>query len=371
MNPADTDPLVDISSQAFDERSPALAISALSLSCTVKAAIPSKTKKYDTTEAVEEFYRDHLASLRNGGNHLYEKAATGIYTIYRPRIIKIARKYRSLSPVFGEDDLQQEALIAVLQALRKYRHSPDIKMKFSTYLEWSIRNIFQRAIGNRDKYVEIFTPAGAFWKTMSYARFIEHKKTLEKEGYTYTTKKRFCYLSEALPEEEDLEARLNETSMAPQEYQAFEGSSEGLAETEKTGTGEDAAAESEPGTPVNGSGSGNGLNLEMIDGLYRQWRRLPDRPSLTPNDPLVLRIYGLCRQDSEAFSLPSGNNNAGIGDEAERSALSTIARSLARHSDDSVPRIPFSMSLRAAIRTAMKALRRARALEEKGGVSDE
>ena len=145
--------------------------------------------------------------------------AFGIYAIYRPRIIKIARKYRSLSPIFGEEDLQQEALIAILQALRKYKHSPDILMKFSTYLEWSIRNIFQRAIGSRDKYVEIYGRDGAFEKTMGYGKFVEQKKALEDAGCTYTTKKRFCYLSEVLLDE-DLEAKLDQAGLAPYEYSA-------------------------------------------------------------------------------------------------------------------------------------------------------
>ena len=146
--------------------------------------------------------------------------AFGIYAIYRPRIIKIARKYRSLSPIFGEEDLQQEALIAILQALRKYKHSPDIRMKFSTYLEWSIRNIFQRAIGSRDKYVEIYGRDGAFEKTMGYGKFVEQKKALEDAGCTYTTKKRFCYLSEVLWDD-DLEAKLDQAGLAPYEYPAY------------------------------------------------------------------------------------------------------------------------------------------------------
>ena len=49
-------------------------------------------------------------------------------------------------------------------------------MKFSTYLEWSIRNIFQRAIGCRDKYVEIYARDGAFEKTMGYGKFVGAEK---------------------------------------------------------------------------------------------------------------------------------------------------------------------------------------------------
>ena len=285
--------------------------------------------------------------------------AFGIYAIYRPRIIKIARKYRSLSPIFGEEDLQQEALIAILQALRKYKHSPDIRMKFSTYLEWSIRNIFQRAIGNTDKYVEIYRGDGTFEKTMGYGKFVGQKKALEDSGCTYTTKKRFCYLSEVLMDE-DLEAKLDQAGLAPYEYPCRNsGKTRGDAgdrgrRARGRGRGARGAGISAPG---NGSGSYNGLNLQMIDGLYRQWART--RSVVNESDPLVLRIYALCRQESEAFSLPPGSNGALVSaDEVERSALSAIVRSLARHDDNSVPKIPFSLCLRVALKRSRETLRK-------------
>jgi RNA polymerase sigma factor (sigma-70 family) len=339
---------------------PEVTVSPSSLARTVKTTIPSKARKYDTSQAVEELYREHAASLRQGEEGFYEKVAFEIYTIYRPRIIKIARKYRSLSPIFGEEDLHQEALIAILQALRKYRHSPDIRMKFSTYLEWSIRNIFQRAIGCRDKYVEIYRRDGTFEKTMGYGKFVEQKKALENEGCTYTTKKRFCYLSEVLPDD-DLEARLEQAGLAPYEYSGDSGMQEGEDENQRADAGEEPA-ETEPGeeeetaAPPAGSGPLNGFNLQAIDGLYRQWARSPGKA--TEGDPIVLRIYDLCRQNGEAFSLPSGNNGAAVSaDEVERSALLAIAQSLAHHDDDSVPKIPFSTSLRVAMKRSMQALR--------------
>ncbi len=363
------DPLVDIRDTGSDAREAALAVSASSLSRSVRATIPSGTKKYDTTQAVEEFYCEHLDSLRDGGNGLYEKLTVGIYSIYRPRIIKIARKYRSLSPIFGEDDLQQEALIAILQALLKYRHSPDVKMKFSTYLEWSIRNIFQRVIGNRDKYVEIYGPDGAFFKTMSYARFIEQKKSLEKEGYTHTTKKRFCYLAETLPEE-NLEARLRETTLSPYEYPSYQGSLENPAEADVTQRNEEAVKdEGEAGTPApkNGSGPGNGLNLQVIDGVYQKFARSSPKCEVTENDPVVLRIYDLCREYGEEMLLPFRNNGANIDpEEARRSMLSAIRQGLMRHDNDSFPPVPFSVSLRVSITRSVHGLLKAHR-QAKGG----
>jgi len=220
MNPEETGPPLDMLAILSDGQKPPLTVSPSSLTRTIKATMPSKARKYDTSQAVEKLYREHAASLREGKEGLYEKVAFEIYATYRPRIIKIARKYRSLSPIFGEEDLRQEALIAILQALQKYRHSPDVRMKFSTYLEWSIRNIFQRAIGSRDKYVEIYGRDGVFYRTMGYGKFVEQKKALEDAGCTYTTKKRFCYLSEVLLDD-DLEAKLDQTGLAPYEYSAY------------------------------------------------------------------------------------------------------------------------------------------------------
>ncbi len=367
MNPEDMDVPVSMVAIPFQGVKPAIAVTASSLALAVKAAMPSKARKYDASRAVEELYRKHADSLQRGEAGVYEKAAFGMYAIYKARIVKIARKYRSLNPIFGEEDLQQEALIAILQALRKYRHSPDIQMKFSTYLEWSIRNIFQRAIGSRDKYVEIYSPDGAFEKTMGYGKFVEQKKALEDAGCTYTTKKRFCYLSE-VPWGEDLEAKLNQAGLAPYEYLAE--TPDKLAEMRETRTGEEPGEE-EPeeerriSTRASGSRSRNGLNLRTIDGLYRQWAR--SRPEASESNSLVLRIYDLCRQESEAFSLPSGNNGASVGNDEERAVLTAIARGLGRHDDGAVPHIPFSLFLRVQIKRSLEALRKRQNPPSEGG----
>jgi RNA polymerase sigma factor (sigma-70 family) len=369
MSPEETGPPFDTLAVLSDE--PAVTVSASSLARTVRATLPSKTRRYDTSQAVEELYRTHADSLRQGEVGLYEKIAFGIYAIYRPRIVKIARKYRSLSPIFGEEDLQQEALIAILQALRKYRHSPDIRMKFSTYLEWSIRNIFQRAIGSRDKYVEIYGSDGTFEKTMGYGRFVEQKKALEGAGCTYTTKKRFCYLSEVL-RDNDLEAKLDQADLAPYEYSTHPETSEGaqeMHETEENGEREDEQGD-EPETTVSyyQLDSGNGLNQEM-NSLYRQWARSPGRSDVTENDPVVLRIYDLCRERAEELFLPFRHNNGASVDaeEVRRCVLAAIVRGLASHDDDAVPHVPFFLSLTAAMRRSVETLRKKQSASEQGG----
>jgi RNA polymerase sigma factor (sigma-70 family) len=370
MSTKESGPPHDMLAILPDDQVPAPTVTASSLAKTVRATMPSKTRKYDTSQAAEELYRTHAESLRQGEADLYEKVTFEIYAIYRPRIVKIARKYRSLSPIFGEEDLQQEALIAILQALRKYRHSPDIRMKFSTYLEWSIRNIFQRAIGSRDKYVEIYGSDGAFEKTMGYGRFVEQKKALEGAGCTYTTKKRFCYLSEVL-REDDLEAKLDQASLAPHEYSTQSETSEEppeIRETEETSEREDEQGDEPETTAYYRLDSAGGIDQEM-NSLYRQWARSPGRSDVTDNDPVVLRIYDLCRERAEELFLPFRHNNGASidADEVRKYILSAIVRGLAIHDDDAVPHVPFFLSLTVAMKRSVETLRKKQLASEQGG----
>ena len=73
--------------------------------------------------------------------------------------------------------------------------------------------------------MEIYRGDGTFEKTMGYGKFVEQKKALEGAGCTYTTKKRFCYLSEVL-RDDDLEAKLDQAGLAPYEYSTHPETSE-------------------------------------------------------------------------------------------------------------------------------------------------
>ncbi|MCK9226663.1 MAG: hypothetical protein PHT96_07225 [Syntrophorhabdaceae bacterium] len=77
------------------------------------------------------------------------------------------KNYRNLSPVSDDDDLLQIGFLRTFQALVKYDHAEHIAMKFSTSLEWSIRNVFQRVIGYSDKFVEIYNRNGQLYLTLS------------------------------------------------------------------------------------------------------------------------------------------------------------------------------------------------------------
>ncbi len=173
-----------------------LAISAASIADTVRSGMPSKKSKYDRHEKVDELYLEWRRSSREPTNGLSEKVLFHFYEFYKPRIKAIAKKYRALSPVFDDDDLQQTGLLGIFQALTKYDHAPHVEMKFSTYLEWSIRNIFQRAIGCSDKFVEIYNGKSDLLCTINYQEFLSRKKTIESMGHTYVIRSRQCYIAD-------------------------------------------------------------------------------------------------------------------------------------------------------------------------------
>lgn len=177
-------------------RSNVLSISASSIAEKVRSQIPSGPNKYDRNEKIDEVYRNWLQSSQHFHHVEYDQVLFLFYDLYKPRILAIAKNYRNLSPVFDDDDLLQTGLLGILQALVKYDHAEHIAMKFSTYLEWSIRSVFQRAIGYNDRFVEIYNGNGQFERTMNYQEFLIEKKELLSRGRTYTVKSRQCYLSD-------------------------------------------------------------------------------------------------------------------------------------------------------------------------------
>ena len=175
-----------------------LGISPVSIARTVKSGIPAKKSKYDDHEKINELYREWSRSPKAPSGNLSEKVLLRFYDFYKPRIMAIVKKYRALSPVFDDDDLQQTALLGIFQALAKYDHAPHVEMRFSTYLEWSIRNIFQRAIGYSDKFVEVYDGNDRLLYSISYQDFLSRKKAIQSAGHTYVVRSRLCYLADII-----------------------------------------------------------------------------------------------------------------------------------------------------------------------------
>lgn len=178
------------------ERSGCLGIDPASIAEKVRSRIPSRSIRYDKNEKVDEIYRDWSRAAPHSQDTHYGRVLFLIYDLYKPRILSIAKSYRDLSPIFDDDDLLQTGLLGILQALVKYDHAEHIAMKFSTYLEWSIRNVFQRAIGYDDKFVDVYDAKDRYACTMGYHDFLVKKKQLLSEGHTYTVRSRQCYISD-------------------------------------------------------------------------------------------------------------------------------------------------------------------------------
>ncbi len=173
-----------------------ISITPLSVREKVRSKIPVNTSKYDKHEKIDEMYQKWHESATETRDDCYEKILFLFYDLYKPRIQSIAKNYRNLSPIFDDDDLLQTGLLGLLQALLKYDHAEHINMKFSTYLEWSIRNVFQRAIGNDDKLVEVYDQNYMLDCTMNYQDFLAKKKGLLSRGFSYIIKSRQCYISD-------------------------------------------------------------------------------------------------------------------------------------------------------------------------------
>ncbi|MGD0238176.1 MAG: sigma factor [Syntrophorhabdales bacterium] len=310
--------------------------------------------KYDANPALDELYRKRATSLRDPS--LFASVIREIYALYQPKLMRVARRYRLLSPVFDEEDLGQEALWAIIQAMKKYKCKPDGMMRFSTYLEWATSNIYQRAIGSGDNLVELYGPDGRFVKVLSWGSFAKQKKELEAAGYTHTSKRRFCYILEALGDE-DLAAKLRENwlfTYEPEPVDEREKPTEEGGEDMKDEEHDETDEGTAPSLP-----EGDGFDFQMIDSLYRRWTGTRGEGPVTEADPVVLDVYGRLKSYGEKMFAPFRNNGAALtGDEVKQAIIGAIVRGFSSHNKTMLSGIPFSVSLRVAMKRSVEKLHR-------------
>ncbi len=339
----------------FDHEVSPLKISAASIREAVRAKVPPKKKKYDTNERINELY----IQWSSGGNHavnMYDELIYQFYTIYKPRIVSIAKKYRALSPVFDEEDLHQTGHLAIMQALKKYQHSQDIDMKFSTYLEWSIKNVFQRAIGSKDKYVEVYTPDDELYKTMDYHDFQLKKKDLVSAGYHYLVKTKLCYISDIVQAGEqeipgsamyDLEHDYMDSFKEKQREAGPAEPQEGARDDERDiEESSNIAAPSPARTSAELYADNGKQELQMIDALYHNWTRQQNGTRQRQYEPTVRSIYDLFKAraihiaDRCHFELIPVNMT-----EFEQTVMKSISLSIRDYENDKVPGSRFTQYL--------------------------
>ncbi|MHB8110777.1 MAG: sigma factor [Syntrophorhabdaceae bacterium] len=172
-------------------------ITASIISDIVRSGIPPHKARYDSNKEIDDLYLNwSFSPIGRPHPDRYEKLLYLFYDLYKPRIRSIARAYKHLSPIFDEEDLQQTGLLGILQALIKYDHGEGIQMRFSTFLEWSVRNVFQRSIGYDDKFVEIYDDENNCTRVISYQEFIAHKKRIIQDSASYVIRSRECYISD-------------------------------------------------------------------------------------------------------------------------------------------------------------------------------
>lgn len=338
----------------FDREASSLKISAASIREAVRAKIPPKKKKYDTNEKINELYR----KWSSGGNavNMYDELIYQFYSIYRPRIVSIARKYRALSPVFDEEDLYQTGHLAIMQALRKYQHSQDIDMKFSTYLEWSIKNVFQRTIGSKDKYVEVYTPDDELQGTMDYHAFQLKKKDLVSAGYRYVIKTKLCYIADIVQageEEVSGSAMFNLEHDYMDSYKEKEG--EAATAEPQDGTVDDERDINESSgivtySPARADAGQDGNNakqkLQMIDALYENWRRQQNGVRQQQSEPTVRNIYELFKDHAAHIAGKCRSEFIAVNMTVfEHTVLKSISVSIRDFEIDKVPGSRFTQYL--------------------------
>lgn len=342
---------------------PQIKINAVTIREKVRASIPSKKKKYDTNDKINELYLEWSSAGENTVN-IYDKLIYQFYEIYKSRIVSIARKYRALSPIFDEEDLCQTGHLAILQALKKYKHSPDIEMKFSTYLEWSIKNIFQRAIGSRDKYVEIYTPDDVLYMSMDYHDFQTKKKELLDAGYHYVIKNKLCYISDVV---QTGEQEVSGTAMYDLEHDytdSFKTKQQETMESEENETDEDSP--DKEGT-VKGTADldiaastvkGDRDQKEMfqlIDAIYHNWNVRLNGTRQAQHETTARDIYELYKDHAIEIA---GRQYSGVyplsGTELEQIVMGSISSGMDNYEMDGLPGSKFSLYLEAITRRGLR-----------------
>ena len=360
--------IMNIPAINFDQPLPELKISVSSISETVRSKIPSKQRKYDTNKKIDDLFTKYINLSGDDKNAFYQETFLALYNIYKPRIIKIVRKYRSLSTIYDEEDLNQTAFLAIIDACRSYKHKDEIQMKFATFLEWKIRNMFQRALGTKDKLVEIYTKDGQLKETMEYHKFINRKKALVAAGYTYLIKNRTCQYTE-VHEDQNRGEKSNTIYTILGKYDldspddAEDKADEDDVETEETLSENDeinnddvgGAAEEEPKPSlrkrrqsfhsVQPSNNGHNDNMQIIDGIYRVYSQSAE-PAPEETSEVVRRIGELYKERAEEHAKQVIPHGVMLDKGAlEKWALSAIADSISSYNENCVSDARFSFYL--------------------------
>ena len=97
----------------------------------------------------------------------------------------ICQRYRNLDPVIGDEDLMQEAFLALPAALAKWEHKRGRNMQFSNFYYFFIQKRFQAKLPGKNKIVQILDHDFHVVNEVTYSQFRKRRKRLVPKGFTF------------------------------------------------------------------------------------------------------------------------------------------------------------------------------------------
>ena len=97
----------------------------------------------------------------------------------------ICKRYRNLDPIISEEDLIQEAFLALPDALAKWEHQRGRNMQFSNFYYFFIQKRFQSKLPGKNKIVQILNQDFHVVKEVTYRQFRKCRNRLVPPGFTF------------------------------------------------------------------------------------------------------------------------------------------------------------------------------------------
>jgi len=97
----------------------------------------------------------------------------------------ICQRYMNLDPVISEEDLLQEAFLALPDALAKWEHERGRNMQFSNFYYFFIQKRLQAKLPGKNKIVQILNQEFHVVKEVTYSQFRKCRKRLVPPGFTF------------------------------------------------------------------------------------------------------------------------------------------------------------------------------------------
>jgi len=112
-----------------------------------------------------------------------------LYERMEPAINKLARRIMRFDDT-SLDDLKQQAFIALMSAVAKYRKGKSSQMKLETYAYWYLQKHFQLAVDTDRVIYDVYDADGKHVKSLHGSEYARRKKDLPS-AHTVRSKRAF------------------------------------------------------------------------------------------------------------------------------------------------------------------------------------